>query len=1408
MNRLFIYLLLLAPTLGFSQSIPHSVGFLDVNQDPIFVKGLDETVSATNGVYLNHGFGRNSSSNTISFFDGATWRELYTSVETLQLRGATENGAFVVQRIEGETFNRHILFIDRLTGQADTISTVLTPNPETFQVGNDFYTLTYLTGVRKYTDDGNEVIIDANYQPQSGSSPPCAFNNQLVYRNRGDYYLSDGTAGGGRFLFEGEDQLIEFNGLLLHFGRSVLAAYDPATDTVISLQQDLPNLPGEFISSLAEPTLTPSGLLFVATTGTSGRELFITDGTPTGTHPLEEIISGSEDGVGGSFFLDVNIGGTPYLIFRKESGDLDNEIWISDGTNAGTYPIFTITDEELIYSNTVREQLAPDGTLYVIVHAGSAVRSKTLLYTLTPTTGEPAILADDLPYSFSGNAPLRIVNNRLIGGGTSRNDTLFSYGPTPGDEEIIAVTGYSTDYLYADDSLLLLTYNPQGGPDTIYHTQGDRVDLTPYFITQSTSSTTTTYLKLFSFAEEKYAYVFDPQQGESILRLDLSTLTTEYLIDLYPENAGSNIRNPHGLGNSVIWRTSSPGGTYLSDGTLMGTLTLPPGVASFGSSPPFGHIESRYYFGGDFGGADVSEFNPLTGEARSIAALYSGVGEYQYGPSVVLGDKIYSRRTKTAFSPTRYFIELLEVDPVTNTSRVIHSDSTVDVAFRSLNSRAATDGNAVYWLTVQEGGSGAISYQPGTDVVTPLGSIADNGSGWLTPLGNRAYISYQDTDGMEIAQFLTPTAMGPRIAATDLRDGVPLSGQLVAVDYGATRGVLAIDPATGVTTLLADRGSDFPGVTELFPFGSNQAAFLREASEDNWQIWITDGTPAGTAPVADLPGTQRAASVVALGQYLSIIVNQQLMLFDPAAAVFEVVDLQLTQSLDQPAQTVAGDRVYVAAIHPQFGEEMHYITIDEQSLITGRIYRTDDDTGAAGIAVTLVEDNGTRQTFTDESGNYRFPVSAGSSYTVRTTPGNCYSDIADPTEYSLTYSPDSTYALDFVLTPQPGPAHFRTRLQSGTIRCGFTVPFWLTVINDGCSAAATTVYLDLLDLVTYAGSELPPASSGGSLLSWNTPVLSPGASYQLRLELTLPGERFNEQLIPLLAYADGGTTTDTFRYSQQLRCAIDPNDKLVEPSRPEPSSSNYTEFGEALIYTIRFQNTGSDTAFNVRIEDQLSAGLDYGTFKPLAASAPYRTTIDNDGLAVFYFDNIMLPDSNVNEIASHGFITFEINAAGNLEEFATTDNTAGIFFDFNAPVITNTVTSTFVTALDADADGYTFYEECDDTNATINPAAREIENNGIDENCDGEDTIVGVVNPLPGNLLAFPNPTTGLFRLRYDLPAQLSVRVHSVTGSLVMEQVFNQQTTLDFNRLPAGLYLVRVSELRTGAARTLRIVRH
>ncbi|MEZ4940137.1 MAG: SprB repeat-containing protein [Saprospiraceae bacterium] len=132
----------------------------------------------------------------------------------------------------------------------------------------------------------------------------------------------------------------------------------------------------------------------------------------------------------------------------------------------------------------------------------------------------------------------------------------------------------------------------------------------------------------------------------------------------------------------------------------------------------------------------------------------------------------------------------------------------------------------------------------------------------------------------------------------------------------------------------------------------------------------------------------------------------------------------------------------------------------------------------------------------------------------------------------------------------------------------------------------------------------------------------------------------------------------------------DPNDKQGFPLGY--GADHYIRPGTELEYLIRFQNTGTDTAFNVVIRDTLSHWLDPRTISVGASSHDYRFELAGKGVLIFDFQNILLPDSNVNEPLSHGFVKFSISPRTDVPLETDIPNTAAIYFDFNDPVITNT----------------------------------------------------------------------------------------------------------------------------------------
>lgn len=156
---------------------------------------------------------------------------------------------------------------------------------------------------------------------------------------------------------------------------------------------------------------------------------------------------------------------------------------------------------------------------------------------------------------------------------------------------------------------------------------------------------------------------------------------------------------------------------------------------------------------------------------------------------------------------------------------------------------------------------------------------------------------------------------------------------------------------------------------------------------------------------------------------------------------------------------------------------------------------------------------------------------------------------------------------------------------------------------------------------------------------------------------------------------------DPLDYSVDVDCgtvvgSFDPNDKAARPAGFD--KEHFIKNGTEIEYKIRFQNTGTDTAFNVAIRDTLDANLDPATFRAGASSHAFTTELLSEGVLVFHFKNILLADSFVNEPASNGFVEFSIKTKDR-PDGTVIKNDAAIYFDFNDPVITNEVFHTIGT---------------------------------------------------------------------------------------------------------------------------------
>lgn len=335
-------------------------------------------------------------------------------------------------------------------------------------------------------------------------------------------------------------------------------------------------------------------------------------------------------------------------------------------------------------------------------------------------------------------------------------------------------------------------------------------------------------------------------------------------------------------------------------------------------------------------------------------------------------------------------------------------------------------------------------------------------------------------------------------------------------------------------------------------------------------------------------------------------------------------------------------------------------------------------------------------------GQFAFYVSPG-NYQLEALGDPCWYLTTDSSAYVIELSAGAQETRTFGFNSLfENETAFAATVASGPTRCNQEVPFWLALKNTACRESGGWIALikeeSLAALVS--ASQLPDYVSGDTMWWAFEPVFpSQGAVWELSFLLEGPQFLGMEMNFEMLIFSEDCVSIGTpdiqgpwnpdfenfkycarYLYSPVLLCAYDPNDKLVQPARGE--GKNYTLFEEKLEYTIRFQNTGNDTAFAVVLRDTLDAGLDWATFEPFSASHPYEFVLDQrTGVLIFTFRDINLPDSTANQAGSQGFVTYTISSRPGLAENTLIANRAGIYFDSNPPVITNTTENTLVSQL-------------------------------------------------------------------------------------------------------------------------------
>jgi hypothetical protein len=231
-----------------------------------------------------------------------------------------------------------------------------------------------------------------------------------------------------------------------------------------------------------------------------------------------------------------------------------------------------------------------------------------------------------------------------------------------------------------------------------------------------------------------------------------------------------------------------------------------------------------------------------------------------------------------------------------------------------------------------------------------------------------------------------------------------------------------------------------------------------------------------------------------------------------------------------------------------------------------------------------------------------------------------------------------------------------------------------------------TVRLTISGPASYtavAAGALTPVSTSINSVTWYVPdfgAINGSKAFNTLVTINPAASPGSEICITVqLASAAGDITPDNNirTYCFTVVDAMDPNEKDVYPAGTIDTSQHW------LTYTIHFQNTGNAPALNILVADTLSAALNPASFKLLASSHKNLTQLFGN-VVKFSFPNINLPDSATSDSASRGYIQYTTKRFDSTPQGTIINNRASIYFDLNAPVVTNTTTNQLCTATVAD----------------------------------------------------------------------------------------------------------------------------
>ena len=311
----------------------------------------------------------------------------------------------------------------------------------------------------------------------------------------------------------------------------------------------------------------------------------------------------------------------------------------------------------------------------------------------------------------------------------------------------------------------------------------------------------------------------------------------------------------------------------------------------------------------------------------------------------------------------------------------------------------------------------------------------------------------------------------------------------------------------------------------------------------------------------------------------------------------------------------------------------------------------------------------------------------------------------------------------------------------------------IIVENAYCSLENGILSVDFSNKYVFGSAYPTPTSVIGNTISWNLNDLSainspPVIHYFLDFSSTpvAAGDTIHTSIHLSPTFGDIDSSNNSTERIDTATGSYDPNEMEVSPLGLIPA-------GTELLYSINFENTGTDTAYNIYVIDTLSDYLDATSFRMVSASHNMITSImyyNSHKILKFQFSNINLPDSTHHNLC-HGMCVFKVKTRSDLVAGTRIYNEAGIYFDGNPAVNTNIAHNTII------------YPE-------------------------------GLNNINKPKVKIYPNPVTEEMIIDLNNTSFSQASITNMLGTIILRQSLTvKQTKINLDGFPSGFYYISLS---------------